>query len=90
MNVTGDCGGDQRPAETHPVGLWFLRGVIALLLHMLVLVWFGGGRLPLRPPTCSVGQEKDLLNESLFSRLLSESEKNNMQKLTIMDRCREP
>jgi len=75
VNVTGDGGADQHPAQTHPAGLWVLRGLIALLLQVLVLVWFGGRRLLLRPPTCSAGQEAaDLLSESLFSRLLSESE----------------
>lgn len=47
VDVTGDGGGDQHPAQTQPVGLWVLRGVIALLLQVLVAVWFGGGRLPL-------------------------------------------
>lgn len=42
MGVTRD--GDQHPEQSHSAGLWVLRG---LLLQVLVLVWFGGDKLPL-------------------------------------------
>lgn len=38
-SVAGDGGGDQHPAQTHPVGLWVLRGGISSAGPGACAVW---------------------------------------------------